>query len=148
MVFQHTTRGITDFIHEVKNSMNHPGECACNTGIRLKSDSWWWLRSPYSNNDNKVGFVNDSGDINNNNADNKNVGVSPASSESPKPSSWEAGLSDGKLSFAEHPAFGQRNLIPFRPDHIGTEKHMLSGMRTQIVFAFIGTPSWGIPAAI
>ena len=45
---------------------------------------WWWLRSPYSNNDNNAGFVNNNGNVNNNNVNNENVGVSPAPSGSPE----------------------------------------------------------------
>jgi hypothetical protein len=49
-----------------------------------ESSTWWWLRSPNSNNDNNAGNVNTSGNINNNNVNNDNNGVSPDSPEEPE----------------------------------------------------------------
>lgn len=39
--------------------------------------TYWWLRSPNSNNDNNAWIVNNDGDINNNNVNNDNNAVRP-----------------------------------------------------------------------
>lgn len=45
-------------------------------------DSVGWLRSPYANNTNKAGLVNNGGNVNNNNVNNENA-ARPASPYSP-----------------------------------------------------------------
>ena len=86
-------------------------------GLENGSSAHWWLSS--SNNTNNAGYVNTSGTINNNNANNDNIGVRPASLRLPK-----GGKNAGKLQIqdlrsgdsikAVH-ATEQRNPIPFQP---------------------------------
>lgn len=97
--------------------------------------AYWWLHSPNTNNSNNAGYVNEDGNINNNNVNN-NVGVSPASSEHPKMSLGRAiqRNEDEKLSFILYSDKGTLFLFISK----GIEKHILSGERTPMVFGLNG----------